>query len=260
MIEEKKYLDLEGLKVLVDELKTQKCNCETATVEEILELFKEEEAKSLVITANTPSEVGLSRLSTNQILEYSLDNQIWINMDTSTNVSLNDGEKMYVRGVLSSANALTKYTRFLITGNVSLSGNINYVWNKDDPDNALKIYCGNAMFMNCQGITDASKLKFPATNLLVYCYGQMFKGCSSLTKAPELPATKLATDCYNSMFSGCTNLNYIKCLAENISSSNCTNNWVSGVASIGTFVKSPNMNDWNIGTNGIPEGWTIKEI
>jgi len=60
------------------------------------------------------------------------------------------------------------------------------------------------------------------------------------------------------MFSGCTSLNYIKCLATNISALYCINSWLSNVASIGTFVKSQNMNSWESGNNGIPNGWTVQ--
>ena len=86
----------------------------------------------------------------------------------------------------------------------------------------------------------------------------MFYGCSNLTTAPELPATTLAQGCYGEMFGGCSKLNYIICLATDISATNCTINWVSGVASTGTFVKNPHMNDWPTGTSGIPTGWTVE--
>jgi len=61
------------------------------------------------------------------------------------------------------------------------------------------------------------------------------------------------------MFYNCANLNYINCLATDISASNCTYNWVSGVASAGTFIKHPDMNDWTIGVNGIPADWTVED-
>ena len=89
------------------------------------------------------------------------------------------------------------------------------------------------------------------------CYKSMFWGCSLLTSAPELPATTLVTECYQNMFYGCTKLNNIKCLATDISANFCIYNWVSGVASIGSFVKNPNMNNWERGVNGIPTGWSV---
>jgi hypothetical protein len=59
------------------------------------------------------------------------------------------------------------------------------------------------------------------------------------------------------MFSNCTNLNHITCLATNISASICVSNWTKMVASTGTFIKHPSMNDWTTGTSGIPSGWTV---
>ena len=47
-------------------------------------------------------------------------------------------------------------------------------------------------------------------------------------------------------------------LATDISASNCLYSWTSGVASVGTFIKHPNMNDLPTGTSGIPYGWTVE--
>jgi hypothetical protein len=87
----------------------------------------------------------------------------------------------------------------------------------------------------------------------------MFWGCTTLTTAPELPATTLAEGCYSNMFSGCSKLNYIKCLATDISATDCTKDWVDGVASEGTFIKHPDMNNWTTGVSGIPTGWTVED-
>lgn len=82
---------------------------------------------------------------------------------------------------------------------------------------------------------------------------------TSLITAPELPATDLVNSCYIYMFYNCENLNYIKCLATDISTTDYTYNWVSGVASTGTFVKHPDMNNWTKGVSGIPNNWTIED-
>ena len=126
------------------------------------------------------------------------------------------------------------------------------------PATTLANYCYNNMFRGCRSLTTAPSV-LPSTDVRSNCYNSMFFNCSSLTTAPVLPATtSLAKYCYQSMFMGCTSLNYIKCLATDISATNCTQGWVDGVASTGTFVKNPNMNDWTEGANGIPTGWTIK--
>ena len=123
------------------------------------------------------------------------------------------------------------------------------------PANTLADYCYFAMFQGCTSLTQAPAL--PATTLADYCYSFMLQGCTSLTQAPALPATTLVNYCYYFMFYGNTSLNYIKCLATDISATNCTSYWVDSVAPTGTFVKSPNMNDWTRGGDGIPTGWTV---
>ena len=126
----------------------------------------------------------------------------------------------------------------------------------DLPSTALTDYCYNAMFNGCTSLITAPAL--PATVLADRCYQYMFYNCSALTTAPELPSVNLAQSCYQNMFFGCTSLNYIKCLATNISASNCTYNWVFGVSLSGTFVKAEGMTGWAVGTNGIPNGWSVE--
>ena len=124
------------------------------------------------------------------------------------------------------------------------------------PAMTMANYCYSSMFQNCTALTSAPQL--PATTLASNCYAGMFTGCTALTSAPTLPATTLATRCYSSMFDGCTSLSSITCLATNISASNCLQGWVKGVKSSGTFTKSSSMSSWPTGTNGIPQGWTVK--
>ena len=125
------------------------------------------------------------------------------------------------------------------------------------PATTLASNCYYGMFAGCSSLTTAPALS--ATTLVGYCYGQMFWHCTSLITAPELSAATLAEGCYANMFEGCTTLNYIKCLATDISASYCTNSWVNGVAPTGTFEKNTSMEDWTIGNNGIPIGWTVKD-
>ena len=124
------------------------------------------------------------------------------------------------------------------------------------PATTLAEGCYGKMFYYCTSLTTAPVL--PATTLATYCYRQMFMYCTSLKTAPVLPSTTLAGGCYEEMFRRCSSLNYIKCLARNISVSSCTGNWVEGVASYGIFVKNPYARDWETGSSGIPEGWTVQ--
>lgn len=124
------------------------------------------------------------------------------------------------------------------------------------PATTLAPYCYDGMFQYCTSLTVAPEL--PATKLAQGCYNYMFDNCTSLTTAPELPAMTLAEYCYDSMFYNCTSLNHITCLATDISASSCIYGWVEGVASTGTFIKHPDMNNWTTNSSsGIPSGWTV---
>jgi hypothetical protein len=151
------------------------------------------------------SSIGLKILSTNQTLEYSTDTTTWNTFDTTTNISLNNGDKVYVRGMLSSDNDDEEnYTQFKMTGKIAASGNCNAIWNCEDLNTPLKKYCGYYMFAGCTSLVTAPEL--PATTLARSCYSWMFYNCTSLTTAPVLSATTLADSCYSYMFQNCTSL------------------------------------------------------
>ena len=121
-------------------------------------------------------------------LEYSTDGNTWSPFVVgSTKVTLaNIGDKMYVRatsagntrmGCYSGEYGRFIYNRFVMTGKIAASGNVDTLLNQN----------GNA-------------------TLTSYCYYGLFEYCASLTSAPELPATELAFGCYKLMFHGCTSL------------------------------------------------------
>ena len=117
------------------------------------------------------------------------------------------------------------------------------------------------MFSGCKRLKKCPEL--PATSLNKKSYDSMFDGCTSLTEGPVLPATHVPEGAYSTMFYGCSNLKTIVCLATSITinynykNEIATIGWVADVASEGTFYKSPDMNNWEIGRDGIPSGWTV---
>ena len=155
------------------------------------------------------SVIGINKLSSYQQLWYS-DNEFNTRnvFDTSITLNMNSGDTVYVWGILSGNNTSSDYTQFNITGKVSVSGNINSLWNYNDLSQPLYKHCGSKLFASCTATLDASKLilGIQSTTLSDNCYSDMFFRCTLLTKSPELPATTLANGCYNSMFYGCTNL------------------------------------------------------
>jgi hypothetical protein len=210
------------------------------------------------------SSIGLAKLSTNQTLEYSTDTTTWNTFDTTTNITLaKAGDEVYVRGILRADNTGRKYTQFEMSGKISASGNCNAIWNYQDLNTPLKVYCGYRMFYDCTSLTTAPELpateladmcyeqmfynctslttspELPATTLAAQCYDGMFKGCSSLTVAPELPATVLRSSCYQSMFNGCTSLTVAPELPATTLAAACYSNMFNGCISLATAPKLP---------------------
>ena len=190
------------------------------------------------IAQEANSTIRLSRLSTNQTLEYSTDNINWLTFNTSVTITLtNVGDKVYIRGVLSANNTASNYTQFTMTGRITASGNCNALWNYDDLNAPLKDFCGYRMFQDCSSLTTAPDL--PATTLANNCYRAMFSNCSSLTTAPELPATILVSYCYNNMFTGCTSLTTAPELPATTLADSCYTSMFLGCTSLTTTPELP---------------------
>ena len=152
---------------------------------------------------------------------YSYDALNWTDWQKGTNITLNTGEKVYVRSKDKTfSNAESRYTYFSLSGKIAASGSVDsliryselteWCYNRmfsdrtaltsapDLPSTTLAPHCYEFMFANT-GITNTPAL--PATNLADSCYENMFYNCSSLQVASELPATILAPHCYADMFS-----------------------------------------------------------
>ena len=183
------------------------------------------------------SSIGLQQLSTVQTMEYSTDTTTWNTFYKTTNISLNNGDKVYVRGVLRAYNLDNDYTQFKMSGKIAASGNCNALWNYQDLNAPLKAYCGFRMFHGCTSLTTAPEL--PATTLAEGCYYWMFWDCTSLTAAPELPATELAKKCYNGMFSNCTSLTTAPELPATILAEYCYYGMFSDCTSLTTAPELP---------------------
>ena len=221
-----------------------------------------------ILSAGTIKWVGNFALVLKTI-EYKLNDDEWTSITATyagVKITVNSGDKLQFRGnnaqygMPSSLTSL-RYSSFEgSTAVFEVEGNIMSLINSTNFATLTTLESGytfSSLFINCTGLTSAENLVLPATTLTAKCYQYMFKGCTSLTTAPALPVNILVDSCYYNMFNNCTSLNYIKCLATDISASYCTSDWVNNVASTGTFVKNPNMNNWITGVNGIPTGWTI---
>lgn len=201
-------------------------------------------------------------------IKYSKDLNTWTDIsfvtDKSSQIVLNSGEKLYLKGNNSAYGeqflpyAYLSAANILSSGNIDVMGNIMSLVYGDNfiNNNTIESYAFPALFFNNNKLVNAKDLILPATTLTTYCYNIMFYGCTSLVTAPELPATTLAQNCYFQMFRNCSSLNYVKAMF--ISGSYNTNayNWLNGVSATGTFVKNSEAT-WSNTEWGIPTGWTV---
>lgn len=132
--------------------------------------------------ANSTLKISKSQSSAPTLnLEYKLNNSGWTPYTQENTITLaNVGDKVQMRAT-EAGNATfssngSDYNRFIMTGKIAASGNI-------------------------QSLLDQTMTRM---DVLSYCYTYMFINCLALTQAPELPATALAKSCYGGMFYNCT--------------------------------------------------------
>ncbi len=160
------------------------------------------------------STVSISKVSSapDVSLEYSTNNGLeWLPFTVgSTTITLDRGNWVSFRATEeatheATANDITQYNKFVLTGSVDVGGNImSLLFHSDaDIESATTLAAQNTfpcLFREATALHDASKLVLPATNLTAHCYREMFLGCTSLVGAPELPAMSLGESCYADMF------------------------------------------------------------
>ena len=155
-----------------------------------------------------------SGTTTVQAIQYSKNGAAWTNFTSATTLSVAANDTIQLRGsaaTYASESGIGSY--HCISGNCQYSarGNIMSLvsgWSSYATADVVPTsgYFGS-LFRNATGLTDATNLVLPASNVKPSCYRQMFAGCTNLTGAPSsLPAEEIADYCYEGMFSGCTKL------------------------------------------------------
>ena len=184
-------------------------------------------------------------------IKYSKDLTTWTDIsfvtDNSSQIVLNSGEKLYLKGTNSAYGELLYYDVYLSCANIQSSGNIDVMGNimslvyGDNfiNNNTIESYAFPALFKNNNKLVNAKDLILPATTLALRCYKYMFSGCTSLVTPPELPATTLAIECYHIMFSGCTSLVTPPELPATTLATRCYEYMFSGCTSLVTAPELP---------------------
>lgn len=234
------------------------------------------------------STISLTHKGTFSVsIEYSIDDITWNTLDYSTSISLNTGDKVYLRGSNSKLGKdVNNYNYFAMTGKIEASGNTMSLLYKNDfetrtslsstmtlchlfdgcaslttppklPATSLQVYCYQYMFRNCTNLEYTPEL--PCKTSKNSMYARMFEGCKKITEAPVLPITSAGSNTmYQYMFQNCTNLNWVKCLAINFTGTNPTQSWMNGVQNNnGIFIKHIDATWTTTGNSGVPTNWTI---
>lgn len=139
-------------------------------------------------------------------LEYQLDDEGWKPYTKSAEIKVRKGNRVYFRGSQTNWSGTDVFSA---TGRFKLGGNITSLVVGDAFETQGAGLTGvnlKQLFQNEVGLTDASSLELPMTNLTSTSFESMFAGCTALTAAPALPATTLSGSCYKYMFSGCSSL------------------------------------------------------
>ena len=130
-------------------------------------------------------------------------------------------------------------------------------------------YAYGYMFAKCSSLTEIPVL--PANSVGLYAYHQMFIDCSNMSGTINLPATNLSAGCYEKMLYGCSNITginvnftewevpYVENVdgVESITNVIITSSWVTNISPSGTFTCPNTLDISKIGSDYIPENWTI---
>ena len=161
------------------------------------------------IEAGTVTLEKVGNFTPNSGVQYRIgETGDWSSYSYGTGISLQSGEKVQFRSIISTAYAQgdNQYSHFTCTADCYLYGNLgslfNY-WNSLPSYACIKMFYGNTHIKN---YSSGWNLVLPALSVRRACYKEMFSGCTALTRAPELRAISLYDYCYQNMFSGCTAL------------------------------------------------------
>lgn len=195
--------------------------------------------------------------STVSTAQYSVDSgATWHSMD-NTAVPLNQGDEVWVRGMISGDQNINDYAFFSMSGSITASGNIMSLYNYANFETNLAIeykYAFTKLFFYYSGVLRTAP-ELPATTLSEGCYAYMFHQCIYMEESPVLPAKVLKPLCYAYMFDACVALSKIVTYAEDISATSCLLGWVHNVAETGDFFNY-GAATYPSGDDGIPSSWT----
>ena len=207
-----------------------------------------------------------SSWSSDPYLKYSTDKITWNNLDIGIQLSVTQGQKVYIKGTKSYHFDYDKLGHFKVTGNYNISGNImsliyddNFIGKTsfiDISSSYSKAYIFSTLFLNETTLISAYNLVLPIDNVIRSTYESMFRGCTSLIYAPELSAGYwLSEYAYENMFKGCTSLIYAPSILPSTHFNHgCYSSMFEGCTSLTTAPELPATALNGLGANSTADG------
>lgn len=202
------------------------------------------------------------------VLYYSTDGQqTWTLWDYSAITLANINDKCYFYGNNPSGigASTSKYSRFVFSDNVSISGNIQTLLTQAGDMTTVPNYGFIFLFNGNSKLIDASGLKLPATTVNTYGYDNTFSECvnlvyapeefaatsvgtygfafcfngdTKLEKAPKIKVTSVASNCMEGTFRNCS---YLKIVQDELPPVAASNQYYRTFAGCGNLVKAPKI-------------------
>lgn len=174
--------------------------------------------------------------------------------------------------------------RFVMTGLVAATGDIESIREFSLTHTAMTQGCYRGLFRDCTSLTSIPEIEVGASS--TYSHQNMFRGCTGIVGVIKIQMEKISSvNCCYYMFYGCSGITGVEIETEEASSTstnamssmfrNCSNlssikvhfkkwgsnkgNWVDGVSEHGTFYKPSELSE-EYGTDKIPTGWTVVNI
>lgn len=153
-------------------------------------------------------------------LQYSTNSGLsWNNYTMGDTLTLtNIGDKVCFKATTTNSAmasyAINNYNKFVMTGQIAASGNINSLLNENyDAVTTCPTLAYVGLFDGCTGLVDAQDLILASTTASQNSYGHyMFRNCTNLVNGPQIMATNFTSDYWigENMFNGCSSLASVK--------------------------------------------------
>lgn len=218
-------------------------------------------------------------------LEASVGDTLHFSPWNGDTIQLTDGQKLFLRGNNQGiAQSTEHFSRFVMTGNVVIGGNMATMLNRYGAVERLGSFCFFHLFEDCAALKNAEAAYIEdSVKPGISCFQEMFVSsgiahlpsitmtlvadamfmgmcynCANLLDA-DIYCDDMAADCFSGMFNGCVKLQEVKTRVRLWNDQNSFE-WMKDVAMQGTFHCYQDCTIMQDNISGIPDGWTRVDL